>query len=191
MIWHCYICYIFVAVTLKKPLSQINSLHSLSPDFRVVCGIDGCPSEYRVYNSYYYHIKRTHVHQLLQVDRGEEQGSMWHTSLETCESTTKSNQTNISCVAEDQATQQHSSETEEASSIVTQTVSIHLCCFREANITFYCGDRYKCQCFTCFNREYVSMWISRRTSCQCWLFKICNCISSSVQRNPSTYTGRF
>ena len=64
MIWRCFICYVFVALTLKKLLSHVNNVHSRSPDFRVVCGIDGCSSEYRVYNSYYYHIKRTHAHYL-------------------------------------------------------------------------------------------------------------------------------
>lgn len=48
-------------------------MHSRSPDFRVVCGIDGCASEYRVYNSYYYHIKRKHTHHLLQTEEAEEQ----------------------------------------------------------------------------------------------------------------------
>ena len=57
MIWRCFICYVFVALTLKKLLSHVNNVHSRSPDFRVVCGIDGCSSEYRVYNSYYYHVK--------------------------------------------------------------------------------------------------------------------------------------
>ncbi|KAL3976394.1 hypothetical protein ACER0C_022280 [Sarotherodon galilaeus] len=34
---------------------------SRSLDFRVVCGIDDCPSEYRVYNSFYYHATWTHT----------------------------------------------------------------------------------------------------------------------------------
>lgn len=60
MIWRCIICYVFVALTLKSLLSHINSAHSRSPDFRLVCGIDGCTKEYRVYNSFWYHIRRTH-----------------------------------------------------------------------------------------------------------------------------------
>lgn len=60
MIWRCVICYVFVALTLKSLLSHINFAHSRSPDFRVVCGIDGCTREYRVYNSFWYHIRRTH-----------------------------------------------------------------------------------------------------------------------------------
>ena len=140
MIWRCFICYIFVALTLKKLLSHINSLHSRSPDFRVVCGIDGCPSEYRVYNSYYYHIKRTHAHHLLQVDGAEEEGSTRHASSGTRESTTTIIQTNVSSVVEVHPTQQHSSETEEGSSVVTPTVRLYLCFFSEANITFCGGD---------------------------------------------------
>lgn len=60
MIWRCVICYVFVALTLKSLLSHINFAHSRSPDFRLVCGIDGCTKEYRVYNSFWYHIRRTH-----------------------------------------------------------------------------------------------------------------------------------
>lgn len=60
MIWRCVICFVFVALTLKSLLSHINSAHSRSPDFHVVCGIDGCSKEYRVYNSLWYHIRRNH-----------------------------------------------------------------------------------------------------------------------------------
>ncbi|CAM4575138.1 unnamed protein product [Leuciscus chuanchicus] len=60
MIWCCVICYVFVALTLKSLLSHINFAHSRSPNFRLVCGIDGCTKEYRVYNSFWYHIRRTH-----------------------------------------------------------------------------------------------------------------------------------
>ncbi|XP_029021786.1 uncharacterized protein LOC114864938 [Betta splendens] len=60
MIWRCVICFVFVGLTLKALLSHINSAHSRSPDFRVVCGIDGCSKEYRVYNSLWYHIRRNH-----------------------------------------------------------------------------------------------------------------------------------
>ncbi|KAL3969284.1 keratinocyte differentiation factor 1 [Sarotherodon galilaeus] len=78
MIWRCFICYVFVALSLRQLLSDINTMHSRSPDFRVVCGIDGCPSEYRVYNSFYYHVKRTHAHHLLGVEADEEEGSTRH-----------------------------------------------------------------------------------------------------------------
>lgn len=60
MIWRCVICFVFVALTLKSLLTHINSAHSRSPDFRVVCGINGCFKEYRVYNSLWYHIRRNH-----------------------------------------------------------------------------------------------------------------------------------
>lgn len=60
MIWRCVICCLFVALSLRALLSHINTVHSSSPDFHVVCGIDGCSQEYRVYNSFYYHVKRRH-----------------------------------------------------------------------------------------------------------------------------------
>lgn len=55
------ICFVFVALTLKSLLSHINTAHSRNADFRVICGIDGCTEEYRVFNSFYYHIRRTHA----------------------------------------------------------------------------------------------------------------------------------
>jgi len=69
MIWRCVICYVFVALSLKSLLSHINFAHSRSPDFRLVCGIDGCTKEYRVYNSFWYHIRRTHSQYLDGVGR--------------------------------------------------------------------------------------------------------------------------
>lgn len=59
--WRCVICFVFVALTLKSLLSHINTAHSRNADFRVICGIDGCTEEYRVFNSFYYHIRRTHA----------------------------------------------------------------------------------------------------------------------------------
>ncbi|KAM7399882.1 hypothetical protein PAMP_019120 [Pampus punctatissimus] len=59
--WRCVIFFVFVALTLKSLLSHINTAHSRSPDFRVICGIDGCTAEYRVFNSFYYHIRHTHA----------------------------------------------------------------------------------------------------------------------------------
>ncbi|XP_049331198.1 uncharacterized protein LOC125799173 [Astyanax mexicanus] len=65
MIWRCFICCLFVAVTLRALLNHINTVHSRSPNFRVICGIDGCTQEYRVYNSFYYHVRRSHASHLL------------------------------------------------------------------------------------------------------------------------------
>nr|XP_040046980.1 uncharacterized protein LOC120827889 [Gasterosteus aculeatus aculeatus] len=64
MIWRCVICFVFVALNLKSLLSHINISHSRGPDFRVICGIDGCTKEYRVYNSLWYHITRNHYEHL-------------------------------------------------------------------------------------------------------------------------------
>ena len=141
-----------MALTLKKLLSHINSLHSRSPDFRVVCGIDDCPSEYRVYNSYYYHIKRTHAHHLLQVDGAEEEGSTRHASSGTREGTTTIIQTNVSSVVEVHPTQQHSSETEEGSSVVTPTVRLYLCFLARLILHFVVVIAIP---FTCFNRDII------------------------------------
>lgn len=58
--WRCLICFVFVALSLKSLLSHINLAHSRSPDFRVICGIEGCAAEYRVYKSFYSHIRRSH-----------------------------------------------------------------------------------------------------------------------------------
>lgn len=73
MIWRCVICFVFVALTLKSLLSHINTAHSRSPDFRVVCGIDGCTKEYRVYNSLWYHIRRNH-HEHLESGSNKSRG---------------------------------------------------------------------------------------------------------------------
>lgn len=128
MIWRCFICYIFVALTLKKLLGHINSMHSRSPDFRVVCGIDGCASEYRVFNSYYYHIKRTHAH-LLQ-DEWAEEGLTLQGQPETREMMGTNNQTtaNISAAEMVCATQEHSSVIQEGSTIIPQMVCHNSVC---------------------------------------------------------------
>lgn len=60
MVWRCSICTVFTTFSLKLLLSHINRLHSRSPDFRILCGIDGCSEDYRVYNSFYHHVKRRH-----------------------------------------------------------------------------------------------------------------------------------
>ena len=62
--WRCMICVVFVALTLKVLLSHINASHSRSPDFWVYCGIDGCEQDFRVFNSFFRHIKRTHLQYL-------------------------------------------------------------------------------------------------------------------------------
>ncbi len=54
------ICLVFVALSLKVLLSHINAIHGRSPDFWVYCGIDGCEQDFRVFNSFFRHIKRTH-----------------------------------------------------------------------------------------------------------------------------------
>lgn len=58
--WRCMICLVFVALSLKVLLSYINAIHGRSPDFWVYCGIDGYEQDFRVFNSFSRHIKRTH-----------------------------------------------------------------------------------------------------------------------------------
>ncbi|XP_028296960.1 uncharacterized protein LOC114458772 [Gouania willdenowi] len=58
--WRCMICLIFVALTLKVLLSHINVAHGRCQEFWVHCGIDECEQEFRVFNSFFRHIKRTH-----------------------------------------------------------------------------------------------------------------------------------
>ncbi|XP_034419413.1 uncharacterized protein LOC117751592 [Cyclopterus lumpus] len=69
MLWRCFICCVFIYFSLKLLLSHINRQHSRSPDFRLLCGIDGCTEEYRVYNSFYHHVKRRHSQHLLEGTR--------------------------------------------------------------------------------------------------------------------------
>lgn len=58
--WRCVICFVFVALTLKALLSHINTAHGRSQNFHVICGVNGCVEEYHVFNSFYYHLRRTH-----------------------------------------------------------------------------------------------------------------------------------
>ncbi|XP_036974001.1 uncharacterized protein LOC119030479 [Acanthopagrus latus] len=60
MSWRCVICLVFVALTLRMLLGHVNSRHGRSPNFHVTCGVDGCAADYRVYNSFFYHLKRKH-----------------------------------------------------------------------------------------------------------------------------------
>ncbi|XP_061767877.1 uncharacterized protein LOC133559880 isoform X2 [Nerophis ophidion] len=69
MVWRCVICLIFVTFSLKLLLSYINRMHSRSPDFRLLCGIDGCTEEYQVYNSFFHHVKRRHSQHLVESTR--------------------------------------------------------------------------------------------------------------------------
>ncbi|XP_056285082.1 uncharacterized protein LOC130203183 [Pseudoliparis swirei] len=72
MLWRCFICCVFISFSLKLLLSHINRQHSRSPDFRLLCGIDGCTEEYRVYNSFYHHVKRRHSQHLHEGTRPDD-----------------------------------------------------------------------------------------------------------------------
>ena len=58
-LWRCMFCFVFLALRLKVLLCHIFAIHCRSPDFGVYCGIDGCEQDFRVFNSFFCHIKRT------------------------------------------------------------------------------------------------------------------------------------
>lgn len=60
MAWRCAICLLVLTLTLKDLLSHINRSHSQDPSFHVVCSINGCPTTFRKYNSFYRHVIRNH-----------------------------------------------------------------------------------------------------------------------------------
>ena len=49
----CWICYDFSGTSLRRVVQHIHSVHSHDANFRVVCGINGCPKRYK-------HIYRHH-----------------------------------------------------------------------------------------------------------------------------------
>ena len=49
-----------MALTLRTLLGHISRRHGRSPYFHITCGLDGCDAEYRVFNSFFYHLKRKH-----------------------------------------------------------------------------------------------------------------------------------
>jgi len=50
----------FVALHFGDLLSHINIVHSDSSNFSILCGIDGCTSQYNKYNSLHRHVSRKH-----------------------------------------------------------------------------------------------------------------------------------
>ena len=59
--WRCVICFAFIALTLTALLSHINRAHGRNRNFSSICGIDDCREQYRVFNLFYYHLKRRHA----------------------------------------------------------------------------------------------------------------------------------
>ena len=58
--WKCYVCGVFVALTLKVLMSHYFSAHSKELNFFVKCGVNDCPATFRRYHSFYKHVARNH-----------------------------------------------------------------------------------------------------------------------------------
>lgn len=50
--WKCYICSVFVALTLKVLMAHYFSAHSKELNFFVKCGVNNCPASFRRYHSF-------------------------------------------------------------------------------------------------------------------------------------------
>ena len=59
-VFHCKCCVSFKCLTLRLLLQHINAKHSNDINFKVQCGVDGCPSIFTKYNSLYRHTLRHH-----------------------------------------------------------------------------------------------------------------------------------
>lgn len=57
----CTICRRFAYPNLQGVIRHIGSVHSHEPDFKVTCGIGGCPRTYLNFRSFQKHIRRVHV----------------------------------------------------------------------------------------------------------------------------------
>ena len=58
--WKCYVCGVFVALTLKVLMTHYFSAHSKEINFLVKCGVNDCPATFRRYHSFYKHVARNH-----------------------------------------------------------------------------------------------------------------------------------
>ncbi len=58
--WLCSICLVFSAITLRALVRHIAMQHASQPNFKVTCGINGCPDEYKKIDSYRKHLRRKH-----------------------------------------------------------------------------------------------------------------------------------
>lgn len=60
--WSCSRCNSFKGLTLRILLRHYSTVHANEPNFQVVCDVDGCPSKFNLWNSYYRHVSRHHKH---------------------------------------------------------------------------------------------------------------------------------
>ena len=56
----CSACRHFASPTFGGVFRHIRSKHSCEPNFRVVCGIDGCSKSFTNFSSWRSHIRRVH-----------------------------------------------------------------------------------------------------------------------------------
>ena len=55
----CQLC-AFEAPAISLVLSHLRTVHSSDPNFNVICGIGGCCTTFKTFNSLYQHIYRKH-----------------------------------------------------------------------------------------------------------------------------------
>ncbi len=60
-VFHCKCCPSFKCLTLRLLLQHINAKHSRQINFKVQCGVNGCPSIFTKYNSLYKHTLKHHL----------------------------------------------------------------------------------------------------------------------------------
>ena len=60
--WICSICNVFRAINLRALVSHYNRVHANESNFRVVCNVDECPASFTKFNSFYKHVRRSHLH---------------------------------------------------------------------------------------------------------------------------------
>ena len=56
----CNCCDTFQCVSLRILLRHVNVVHSQELNFKVRCGINGCPTYFQKYNSFYKHVLKHH-----------------------------------------------------------------------------------------------------------------------------------
>ena len=62
-VWKCEICLFFTTITLKMLVRHVAVEHASKPNFKVKCGVDGCPNEYKKMNSFRKHLRTCHAAQ--------------------------------------------------------------------------------------------------------------------------------
>lgn len=60
----CSLCYHFSATGMSAVLRHIGVTHAHQANFKVVCGIHGCPRTYTNYHSFRKHLRRKHMQTL-------------------------------------------------------------------------------------------------------------------------------